>query len=320
MSLTIVELMNPPIYIANHFAERYRELITAALGVDVVISTATSESDVVTNYQGEPIILGRPDFILPLLNTEPPVQWVQSTWAGVTPLINLPFKSYVLTGVKDVFGEQMSEYVLGYALAHELRVLERQRAQSERRWDQSSSSRFAGRTMGIMGTGSIGSHVAKAALGLGLRVLGYNSSGKPIDPFERVYSIESLSTFLRQCDYLVGILPDLAATTNLIDTQALRTMKESSLLINVGRGNLIDEDALCEALATNSIAGAVLDVFKQEPLPEDSPLWTAPNCTITGHVAAVSHPEEIAELFLANYQRFQNSEPLKHVVEFEKGY
>ncbi|MCG8414076.1 MAG: D-2-hydroxyacid dehydrogenase [Pseudomonadales bacterium] len=310
----------PPIYIASYNATRYQELIWESLGSGVDIGFATAEEDVIANYSGEAIVLGSPDLLATLLATEPPVQWAQSTWAGVTPLIKLPFRGYTLTGVKDVFGAQMGEYVLGYVLAHELKIAARQQAQAEKRWDQSSSSRVEGKTLGVMGTGSIGNQVGLMARQLGLRILGFNSSGKPVEPFERVYANESLATFLRQCDYLVGILPDISATTNLIDVSALQTMKSTALLINVGRGNLIDEQALCKALDAGEIAGAVLDVFKQEPLPEESPLWSATNCTITGHVAAVSRPEDIVELFKENYRLYQNNEPLNHVVDFDKGY
>lgn len=313
-------MISPAIYIASHNAEQYRDLIYQELGESLDIGIATSQDDVIGNYSQEPVVLGSPDLLATLLATEPPVQWVQSTWAGVTPLINLPFKDYQLTGVKDVFGAQMGEYVLGYVLAHEIRMTERRNAQTGKQWDQSSSTRAEGKTMGVMGTGSIGSHVAEVAMHLGIRALGFNSSGNPVEPFERVYSNESLSTFLRQCDYLVGILPDLEATTDLINAEALKTMKSTALLINVGRGNLIDEPALCDALSAGEIAGAVLDVFKHEPLPTSSPLWSAPNCTITGHVAAVSHPEDIVKLFVENHNRYISKQPLAHLVDFEKGY
>ena len=310
----------PAIYIATHNAEQYRDLIQDAVSVELEFGLATEQDDVVENYSGEKVVLGSPDLLSVLLATKPPVSWVQSTWAGVTPLVNLAFRDYQLTGVKDVFGAQMGEYVLGYVLAHEIRIAERNAAESQKVWDQSSSSRVEGKTMGIMGTGSIGAHVAAMARQLGIRTLGFNSSGNPVEPFERVYSTESLATFLRQCDYLVGILPDLAATTDLINAEALKTMKNSALLINVGRGNLIDESALCDALGAGEISGAVLDVFKQEPLPEGSPMWTAPNCTVTGHVAAVSHAKDIVQLFLANLERFVKDLPLERVVDFDKGY
>ena len=118
----------------------------------------------------------------------------------------------------------------------------------------------------------------------------------------------------------MGTLPDLPATTNLLDQSAFDTMKESAVLINVGRGNLIDDEALVQALQDKKIAAAILDVFKVEPLPADSPLWTAPNVTITGHIAAVSRPDDIAQLFMANYKRFASGQPLLHRVDFGKGY
>jgi phosphoglycerate dehydrogenase-like enzyme len=313
-------MTHPAIFVATDDAPDYVSLLRDQLDPHVKIATASSPEDAVSLYDGQPVVLAKPDFAVKLLQTEPPVQWVQSTWAGVTPLIELPFRDYQLTGVKDVFGAQMSEYVLGYLLAHELDLSRRKQAQLDKQWDQSAGGRIEGKTLGVMGTGSIGSHLARTAQQLGLRVLGFNSSGRPVAPFEQVYEQASLATFLRQCDYVVGILPDLPQTTNLIDSKALNVMRKSAVLINVGRGNLIDEHALCQALEQEQIAAAVLDVFKQEPLPPDNPLWSAANCTITAHVAAVSHPQDVVEIFLKNYRLFAAGEPLQHLVSFDKGY
>lgn len=313
-------MTRPAIFVATHNAAEYLELLREALGADVDISAASSAGEVANLYTGQPIVLARPDFAATLMADSPPVKWLQSTWAGVAPLMELAFKDYQLTGVKDVFGAQMSEYVLGYLLAHELRMKSRSEAQESRLWDQASSGRLAGKTLGVMGTGSIGAHLGQTARQLGVRVLGYNSDGRSVEPFEQVYDRDSLATFLRQCDYVVGILPDVPETTDLIDNEALGLMKESALLVNVGRGNLVDETALCEALEAGHIAAAVLDVFKREPLPEHSPLWSAPDCTITAHVAAESHAADICEVFLENYRRFMAGEPLLYVVDFNKGY
>ena len=309
-----------PVFIASHDAGHYRKLISAQLGSEVSIGMATAADEVLTAYNGEPVLLGSPDLLAMLLEIWPPVSWVQSTWAGVRPLLELPFRGYTLTAVKGVFGTQMGEYVLGHILAHELRIVRRAGAQRNRHWDQSSSGRLAGKTLGVMGTGSIGCAVAGMARKLGLHVLGFNSRGSSVDPFAQVYCSESLHRFLGQCDYVAGILPDLAATTDLLDSAAFGAMRQSALLINVGRGNLIDEAALCAALAAGQPAAAVLDVFRQEPLPADSPLWTAPNCTITAHVAAQSHPADIVRLFLKNYRQFVHNQPLDHVVNFARGY
>ena len=119
---------------------------------------------------------------------------------------------------------------------------------------------------------------------------------------------------------MIGILPDLPSTTNLIDASSFQSMKETALLINVGRGNLIDDDALCAALNNEEIAGAVLDVFKKEPLSADSSLWAAKNCTITPHIAAMSYPIDIVEVFLKNLERYMAEESLLYQIDFDKGY
>ena len=310
----------PPIFIATQNAERYRALLLDQLDERVQISCADNIADVVNSYGREPVVLGRPDFILPLLDTEPPVKWVQSTWAGVTPLVHHHFREYELTGVKDVFGQQMAEYVLAHLLAFEAKLLGRHKSQASKTWDNSLSGTVHEKTIGIMGTGSIGAAVAETCKHLGMRPIGFNTSGMAVQPFEQVFATDDLQTFLQQCDYVIGILPDLEATTNLLDAAAFRCMKNAAVLINVGRGNLIDDDALVQALVNDEIAAAVLDVFKQEPLPAESPLWTAPNLTITAHIAAVSRPDDIAHLFVENYQRFASHQSLLHVIDFAKGY
>ena len=313
-------MKQPSIYIATPDAQRYLQLLQESLGSDADIATATTMTEAEERYGGQPVLLGQPDFAAAVLRHSPPVQWVQSTWAGVTPLIDLPFRAYRLSGVKQVFGLQMAEYVIGYILAHELRISERKANQRQNHWDHSPSGRLQGKTLGVMGAGSIGREIARIAAVFQVRLLGYNSRGNDTEPFARVYSGNSLTTFLRECDYVVAVLPDVPATTNLIDAAALDAMKRSAVLINVGRGNLIDEPALIEALQTGQLAGAVLDVFRQEPLPDSSPLWTAPNLTITGHIAAVSHPEDIAAIFIDNYRRFAANKALLHLIDFDKGY
>ena len=123
---------------------------------------ATAESALAA-YTDETVLFGNPQLIADILPSMPTVEWVQSTWAGVTPLIEAERRDYVLTGVKDVFGPQMSEYTFGYLLAHELRILERHERQTARIWHRAHSGVLDGKTLGIMGTGSIGSHIAATA-------------------------------------------------------------------------------------------------------------------------------------------------------------
>ncbi|MEZ5490183.1 MAG: D-2-hydroxyacid dehydrogenase [Gammaproteobacteria bacterium] len=310
----------PAVFVAAHDAEAYRDLITAELGGAVPVDIACSRSAVTAGYQGQPIILGSPDYLTDLLETRPPVQWVQSTWAGVAPLLKLNFRDYQLTGVKGIFGPQMAEYVFSYLLAHEIGIARRFREQQAHHWDDVESGSLRGKVLGIMGTGSIGRYLAKTALAFAMVPIGFNTRGASVEPFDEVYCRRSIQPFLARCDHLVSILPDTPATNNLLDAEAFARMKDTAVLINAGRGNLIDEKALCRALAEQQLAGAVLDVFRQEPLPPDSPLWDTPELKITGHIAAVSQPRDIVRLFAENYRLFNAGNELRYLVDFARGY
>jgi phosphoglycerate dehydrogenase-like enzyme len=310
----------PAVFIATHDAEEFRDLLLAEFGSDIGCRLASSEKTAVSAYNNESVVLGRPDYLVDLLNLQPPVTWVQSTWAGVNLLVNIGFNDYLLTGIKNVFGPQMAEYALCYMLAHEIRVSKRLDHQKQQRWDESPSGTLHGKVLGIMGTGSIGCYIASTAANFEMRLIGLNTSGKKVPPFDEVYRLASLPEFLAQCDYVIGLLPDLPASTNLLDESAFGLMKETAFIINVGRGNLIDDKALCKALETNQIAGAALDVFLEEPLPANNPLWDAPNLLITGHIAADSKPADIARVFADNYRRFLAGDELLYKVDFEKGY
>lgn len=310
----------PSIFIAALNADRFRSIISSELGVSADINAASRKELVQQVYQGEEVVLGRPDFLAQLMDTAPPVRWVQSTWAGVTPLIQHAYRDYVLTGVKGIFGQQMSEYVLTHLLAHEGRLRQRWQSQQSGLWDSRVSGSLCDKTLGIMGTGSIGAAVAESCSALGVRCTGLNSSGRSHPAFQQVFAPDELTEFLQDADYVLGLLPDLPSTTGLLNARAFESMKKDALLINVGRGNLIVEDDLVHALKTQKIAGAVLDVFQQEPLPADSALWSAPDLTITGHIAAVSRPDDIAGLFLQNYERYCSGQALLHTIDFDKGY
>ena len=309
----------PPIFIATPDSREYSALIKEILGSQVEISLASSLEET-RLFEKQPVILGRPDFVSELLKEDSPVKWVQSTWAGVTPLIENPNRSYALTSVKGVFGAQMSEYVIGHILSHELKIDERRGFQKNKNWRPIESGQMTGKTAGIMGTGSIGRAVAQSMCGFGVKIIGFNNSGRKSTPFEKVFSQESIIEFLQCVDYLIGVLPETPTTNSLINASTLKHMKKTALIINVGRGNLIDEKALSETLVLKNIAGAVLDVTKHEPLDTGSELWTVPNLKLTAHTAAESRPTDIVGLFLRNLDHFVKDEPLEGSVDFEKGY
>lgn len=308
------------VLILSRDAASYGSLLggLASEGVDITLATTATEG--VDQYRGQAVLLAEPDTAASVFNQFPKVRWVQSTWAGVRPLLAVSRTDFILTGVKDVFGAQMAEYVLGHLLARELRITERDQHQRDHRWNRSQSGTLQGKTLGILGTGSIGRHIAATAAAFGLRCLGLNRGGRAVDGFQQVFEADQLHEFLAQCDYLVSVLPETPETSGLLGTAAFRACKNTAWLVNIGRGNVMDEGALAKALHDGVLGGAILDVFREEPLSPASPLWSAPNTVITGHVAGVSRPQDVAEIFLENYRRYCAGEALQYVVDLEKGY
>jgi len=304
--------------IVSESASAFAEEISRT--ADIPAETCSSVRETLEKNMGQPIVLGDPDMVAAVLPELPAVEWVQSTWAGITPLTAIKHRDFILTGVKEVFGPQMAEYVLGYLLAHELKVLERKEQQELRHWFDRPSGVLQGKRLGVMGTGSIGAHIARTARAFGLDVSGLSLSGSSSADFDEVRPVTELHAFLESIDHLVAVLPDTSATDNLLDATALAKLPPRACFINVGRSNVVDDDALIEALQHGNLAGATLDVFDEEPLPASSPLWDAPNLLITAHMAAISHPSLIAPIFIENYRRYSNNEPLKYVVNLERGY
>lgn len=315
-----MKCINEPVLIIASDAEDYLPFLQNLADAGTEFTSVATANAAREAWSGQGIILGQPDLVAEALTSMPGVSWVQSTWAGVTPLLKAGRSDYLLTGVKDTFGPQMAEYVLGYLLAHELKIFERLGRQANRNWWDEPSGSLQGKNIGIMGTGSIGSHIGRSLLPFGARVTGYSRKGAPVEGFERVCSGDQLAGFLAGLDYLVSVLPDTPRTRHLLDAEAFRQMKNRCLLVNVGRGSVVDEDALVNALKAGELAGAVLDVFQQEPLPDNSALWSAPGLIVTGHIAARSWPEDIAAIFTENYYRYCNGEALRYRIDFERGY
>ncbi|MDZ4730637.1 MAG: D-2-hydroxyacid dehydrogenase [Xanthomonadales bacterium] len=301
-------------------AADYLPLLDSLSTQGVALSYAETPAKALQIYQGQAVLLAQPDMAAAIIDQLPNVRWVQSTWAGITSLLKSQRQDFLLTGVKDIFGPQMAEYALGYILAHELKLLQRQQKQSAGRWWRQPSGSVMGKTLGVMGTGSIGCHIARSAVCFGLEVIGFSRSGAARDEFKQVFAADQLHDFLAESDYVVGVLPNTAATSGMMDAASFAAMKDTALFINIGRGNLVDEAALVAALAAGTLAGAVLDVFQHEPLPQSSPLWQTPKLVVTGHVAARSWPRDIAGIFTANYQRFTAGQPLENLIDRQRGH
>lgn len=310
----------PDCLIITAIAQELAEEIARLADFPMAIKACTTAEQALAEYTDESVIFGNPDMIAKVLPKMWAVDWIQSTWAGVTPLMALDQRDYVLTGIKDVFGPQMSEYVIGYLLAHELKVVQRADEQRAHNWYKTYSGTLEGKRLGIMGTGSIGRHIAKTATHFGVTVTGLSRSGAESPEFKQVLKVAELHDFLEGLDYLVAALPQTSATDKLLDAAALARLPARAYFINVGRSNVVDDEALIDALRNNTLAGAALDVFDEESIPRDSPLWDAPNLSITAHVAAVSHSSLIVPIFVENYRRYIEEQPLKYVIDFDAGY
>lgn len=307
--------------ILSHNAHNYTKLIKKADFSDLEINAAVTVEEAHGMADLNNILLAPPDLAYEILPEMAQLQWVQSTWAGVNKLLGDDCrKDYLLTGVKGVFGPIMSEYVFCYILMHARKALRCYELQKDKQWKMPMPGLLRGKKIGIMGVGSIGSAIAQTAKYFNMTTYGYSRRAVTKSGIDRMFEPSKLLEFVRDLDYLVSVLPHTPYTNRLINSTVLKTMKPDAMLINVGRGNVVDEDALVDALKTKEIAGAVLDVFQQEPLPQSHPLWYTPGAIITSHKAALTYPVDIAPLFIENYQRFTAGKELRFLIDFERGY
>ena len=267
------------------------------------------------------IIFGTPALVAEVVQHASQLKWVQSTYAGVEQLCQpgLP-RSYLLTGVKELFGSFMREYVFAYILARERSLFETRENQQKKIWSRINYRSLENVTIGIVGLGSIGAQIARTAHHFDMRVLGMKRTAGRIDHVDHLFMANEMEAFLPQLDYLVLVLPDTMQSKNFISAKELALLPPRAVLINVGRGSSVNQADLISALERGQISGAVLDVFELEPLPEDSPLWAMENVIITPHNSAYSFPDHIADIFAANYARYIAGSPLDYLVDFNRGY
>ncbi|WP_426141404.1 D-2-hydroxyacid dehydrogenase [Pseudomonas sp. DWP3-1-2] len=308
------------VLIAEHDYPVYTQLLRQAAPELEVMSSGDSAE--LSRFAAQcPVWLGQPDLLANLLRQGHAPQWLQSTWAGVTPLLADGLtRDYRLTRAVGIFGQVMAEFVLTYMLGHEREVLARLMSQVERKWDNRSSQSLAGRKVLIVGAGDIGLSVAQFLVPFGVQVYGIASRARTQAPFVEVAAMADLDRLVGEVDYVVNLLPNTTETHDLFNAERFAKFKPSGLFINVGRGVAVVDADLVEALKEGHLAGAVIDVCRQEPLPQRHPFWTAWGLLLTGHSAAPTSPVAMVELFLANLKAFEAGEPLRGEVDFARGY
>ena len=282
---------------------------------------------------------------LPQPEQAPRLRWVQLNSAGANHVLQHPLfaADVTFTTVSGLHAINIGEYVFASILAWsrhlpELLGFQRNSEWPSRRWECCQPSELRGATIGIVGYGSIGREVGRLAKAFGMRVLalkrhvetraepGSFALGGLGDPHgalpDAIYGPDQLHAMLAQCDYVVIAVPLTPETHNMIGQAELHAMKPTAYLVNIARGQVCDEPALVRALQEKWIAGAGLDVFSQEPLPQDSPLWRLPNVILTPHISGFSpnYEQRSIDIFCENLHRYLTGQPLLNVVDKTRGY
>ena len=261
------------------------------------------------------------------------LRWIHAPTAAVHQFMfqELIQSQVVLTNSTEVHGPVVAEHVMALIFALAKKIPQAALLQREKVWGQESMwnegqhlREIAGATLGLIGVGSIGRRVAQMASGLGMKVIAVREHVEKGTPqgVQAVYSAAELDRLLAQSDFVVMAAPLLTATERLMNAERFEQMKPDAFLINVGRGPQVDEAALAEAIRKRQIAGAALDVFDQEPLPADSPLWDLDTLLITPHTAGLTEKlwQRHYDLFSENVRRYMAHQPLQSVVNKHAGY
>ena len=255
------------------------------------------------------------------------LRWIHYVGAGLNHFNEMGIWEIkaTVTNSSGVAAVPIAEHVLYIMLMFSRKAMVNFANKANKRWVRIHSSELRGKTLGIVGLGHIGQECARLSKALGMRIIITRRSAAPdldLPNVDKVYPRNDLLKMLAECDFVLLSLPLTQETYKIIGEAELRAMKPTAYLINIARGNLIDEPVLIRALEEGWIAGAGLDVFAKEPLPPDSRLWELPNTIITCHDSNSTGMDDarMVELFCANLEKYLNNQPLLNVVDKEKGY
>lgn len=256
------------------------------------------------------------------------LKFIQMTWAGVDIYTRGGFPQGIkIANASGAFGSVIAEYVIGAILCIYRRFPEYIENQKVCIWRDAGAERtIEGKTALILGTGDIGSNIAKRLSAFGTKNIGIRRTGAPAQYFDEMHTLSNIDALLSRADLVIGCLPNTKETGHILNYDRLCLMKSDALFINVGRGSLIDTDALIRALEERRIAGAILDVLENEPLAADSPLWKMPNVLITPHISGrgfghdPATERKIWDICLENLRRYLSGEDIINEIDFARGY
>jgi len=255
----------------------------------------------------------------------PRLRWLQATSAGIGQMVQrvgLDRANIVLTTASGVHARPLADFCLMAMLMFAKDYARMEREKRAKGWERYCGEELTGKTLAIVGLGRVGQEVARHGKRMDMRVIGTRRSDAPVPDVDKLYGPTDLHPMLREADFLVLAAPHTPETERLIGETELALMRPTAVLINIGRGALVDEDALIRALQDKRLAGAALDVFRAEPPPQESPLWEMPNVIISPHSASTVTQENarITELFCDNLRRYLRGQPLRNVLDTKKLY
>lgn len=283
--------------------------------------------------------------VIPQPNQAPNLRWIQFHFAGIDHALDAPImqrEGLLVTSMSGASATQVAEYIVMMllSLGHHLPDMidhQKRAVWPKDRWERFSPHEIRDATVGIVGYGSIGRQLARVLFSFGARIFatkrnGMNPKDKGYivagygdpkgDYVHRIYPAEALKSMAKECDFLVNTVPLAASTRDLIGADVFSVMKETAFFIDVSRGGVVNHAALINALKEKKIAGAALDVFPEEPLPADDPLWKMPNVIVTPHISGISphYDDRAVALFAQNLQRYLAGDQLLNLVDVGRGY
>lgn len=315
-------MTKPIIFLQREFREEFSDKIQA-IAPDYQVKTELTEEEL----PAVEISVGWSKKFSEQLLASDQLKWVQSISAGVDylPLNDFSDREILLSNGSGIHALSISEHIIGVLLGYYRGLNQSVKNQEQKIWGQDAIhyDQLAGKNLLVVGTGHIGQQLSKSIRSLGVNTYGINTTGHPVEGFTETYSIKNLSKIVSEMDIVVGILPGTHETYHIFNSDIFEKMKKSAIFINVGRGDTVHTKELITALEEKHIAFAALDVFEEEPLPKESPLWDFENILITPHISGltVDFQNKFMKIFLANLKSYvANKELPVNQVELKRGY
>lgn len=315
-------MTKPIIFLQREFRDEFIEKIQI-LAPDYQIKTELTEDDL----PSVEISVGWPKKFSEQLLSSDQLKWVQSISAGVDylPLNDFSKREVLLSNGSGIHALSISEHIIGVLLGYYRGLNESVKKQEQKVWAQESIhyDQLSGKNLLVVGTGHIGQQLSKSIHSLGVNVYGINTTGHPAEGFVETYSIKNMAKIVPEMDIVLGILPGTHETYHIFNSDIFGKMKKTSIFINVGRGDTVHTKELISALEEKQFAFAALDVFEEEPLPKNNPLWTFDNVLITPHISGmtVDFQNKFMKIFLANLKSYLSDRELSvNQVELTRGY